>query len=492
MRSLILFGSSVVCAGALAACSGGGGGSSLPTAAGQIAPVKAPSLGTATPSAAPTASGAMTPGPIGSTPVGSTPIPVGASPTPIASTPTPAGSTPTPVAVSSPTPIPTRTPAGASPTPIPVPSATAAPTATPTHAPTATPSARPTVTPTPMPTATTGGAHLVATSCVYFASNPMCKPLPARPAVAANSASWAAVLFQSGKDHFAGFDVTQNTNDTNDGAEPVAMMTSSNVLGATTFDCDKESYSKYTCDTKVQMQNRTVNFPSGMHLQGGSDHHESWEDSVHGMEVDTWLSDRLTGTGSDNVGGAGECAWGSDGTGCSGSTATDIATSLGNIVAEDIVTAELDPVHGSLPYAISVSAVCADTSFVYPATSSDGANTNGSSACAGHTASGQRPPEGSRWFIALHDADINATSNAPYVKVILRTMDEDHYGGLITDTNWSGAPGLSPQARWGTYAEWQPILTEAGLPASGNQNVPITTNGIDLSKVVTFCSNGTC
>jgi hypothetical protein len=123
---------------------------------------------------------------------------------------------------------------------------------------------------------------------------------------------------------------------------------------------------------------------------------------------------------------------------------------------------------------------------VYPATFSDGGNTDATPACKGALGANGRPPEGTRFFLDMSDADVNATSNAPYVKVVLRTLDREHYGGTITDTNWSGAPGLAfgfLREGWSALARERPLFT---------RDLPITTNGIDLATKLRFCTNGTC
>ena len=224
-------------------------------------------------------------------------------------------------------------------------------------------------------------------------------------------------------------------------------------------------------------------------LKGGGDHHLLWDDFADNGEVDLWDADQPGNGSTLHVGGGGFCQWGTDGTGCSGSTATQIDTSLGGVDAALLQAAESDP-HGTLPYALAVAGLCNDPTFVYPAKASDGSNSDGAPACSGHTGPGQRPPEGTRWFLALHDADINATNNAPYVKVLLRTLDEDHYGATIVDTNWNYAPeGYQLQFNRGNYAF---AAAEAGIPYGADVGLPITTNGINLSTAVKFCSNGTC
>jgi hypothetical protein len=145
-----------------------------------------------------------------------------------------------------------------------------------------------------------------------------------------------------------------------------------------------------------------------------------------------------------------------------------------------------------LPHALSVGVLCddIDANFFYPATASDGTTSNSTPGCAGHLGTGQRPPGGTRWFLAMHDAAVNATSNLPWVKVILRTIDEDHYGGVVLGTVWYQAPeGISFEFQRGN---WAFAAAEAGVAYGTDVYLPITTNGIDLSKSIEFCTNGTC
>jgi hypothetical protein len=281
-------------------------------------------------------------------------------------------------------------------------------------------------------------------------------------------------------------------DDPSDGSEPLEELAPGQATIPQKISCTAASWSAYVCGIS-HLQGTTLNVPADMTPAGNSDHHYSYEDasaaSGTGGEYDFWLAKQPGASGASmTVGGAGFCKWGTDGTGCSASTATNIATSIGGVDATLLQAAESNP-NGTLGYAVSTSALCADPSFVYPANASDGANTNTSPACAGHTATGQRPPEGTRWYLNLTDDQINATSNAPYVKVILRTMDRQHYGGVIVDTTWSGAPGLSVQFHRGNYTF---AANEAGIGISTDMLIPITTNGIDLQSDIRFCSNGTC
>jgi len=277
--------------------------------------------------------------------------------------------------------------------------------------------------------------------------------------------------------------------DTFDGSEPTYVLPSGSGI-AHVLNCGGFSWSIWACE-RAHLQGATVFVPAESYPEGSSDRHLAWNDDANRREIDLFAASRpddRSGSPLD-VGAAGQCAYDGDGTNCSMSTATNIATSLGTIDPTLVAAAESDP-HGSLPYAISASALCADRSFVYPATASDGGNTDGFPACAGRTAPGMRPPEGVRFFLDLGDAQIDATTNAPYVKVILRTLDREHFGGVITDTNWYGATGLAFQfmrGGWTTIAR-----SEAGVTGNGDATLPITTDGIDVRSALTFCSNGTC
>lgn len=326
--------------------------------------------------------------------------------------------------------------------------------------------------------------------CSYFRANPMCVPLPIRKSVAANSVRWADVLFAEGHNGLGSIEITNDRDDADDASEPLFVRRSTTTSVGVNVVCDRFPWSANAC-AKSGMNGSIVRVPADVRAAPNSDHHVSIADTIRGGEVDFWEFPVGHPSSLAHVGGAGFCPYAGDGTGCSGSTATNIATSLGGIDPAIVSKMEKHS-HGILPYAISVSALCADPTWVFPATSSDGKNTDTSPACSGHTGPGERPPEGTRGFIDRSDLEIDATRNAPYVKVILRTMDREHLGFTITDTNWSGAPGLAPQYRTSSPIAWRFALREAGLGASGRVRLPITVDGLDLRSDVRFCSNGTC
>jgi len=346
-----------------------------------------------------------------------------------------------------------------------------------------------------IPDASSGAA---ASLCVHFASNPMCHALPASPSVSGSSGSWSAIEFGSGTDSFGDIQVSNAANpylDSYDDSYPIENEPLGSATIKQVVDCNNASWSYSIC-ASTGMNGKVVNVPADMIPEGSSDHHFSYNDHVDRGEVDFWDANGPSYSndgGTLHVGGAGFCAWGGTGTGCSGSTATNIDTALaGGIDAALTQAAEADSAHGHLPYALGATAVCADVSanFDYPATGSDGTNTNSTPACAGHLGTRARPPEGVRWFLAMHDADVNATDNVPFVKVLLRTMDEDHFGGTITDSNWSGtSAGLQLLFHRGNYAF---AAAEEGIYYGTDVGIPMTSRGIDLATAVRFCTNGTC
>jgi hypothetical protein len=253
--------------------------------------------------------------------------------------------------------------------------------------------------------------------------------------------------------------------------------------------CGGVAYSAYVCN-KFHMAGATVRVPAGAFPAGDSDHHLSIEDDAGKRELDFYgasMPSSQPGSPFDVL-AAGQCAYDGDGSDCSGSTATNIASSLGTIDPAIVRAVERDP-HGTLPYALATSLLCASAAWVYPASFSDGFNTDRTPACRDHLAPNARPPEGVRYFLDVSDAEIDATPNAAYDKVILRTLDREHFGGTVTDTNWAGAPGPALQS---SRDGWRPVFDEAGISPDTTGGLPITTDGIDLPNVFKFCSNGTC
>ncbi len=339
-------------------------------------------------------------------------------------------------------------------------------------------------------------ATAAATICAHFSRNPMCSPLPAHPKLAANSQIWSTAEFQQIQNGPLQY-LTISTalkpfSDPSDDSEPLDEFNPGDPYFTQKIICDQWPTGPKEC-ALTYMNYKVIEVPTKMEPEGAPDHHYSFDDYARNGEQDFWLAPMPNPhTGELHVGGAGFCTWGTDGTGCSGSTATNIATGLGRLDPTLIKDAERDKLHGHLPYAIATGALCADEStvFVYPAKQSDGSNTDTTPKCHAFLKPGMRPPEGARWFLALHDADIDAKPYVAWVKVVLRTLDEDHMGGLITDTGWALGSGMSP-----TYGrgDWSFAAYEMGIdPSKGDYELPFNVTGLEFEKNARFCDSGTC
>ncbi len=331
-------------------------------------------------------------------------------------------------------------------------------------------------------------------SCTHFVSNPACHALPAHPNVSPYSSAWASLEFQAGRAYIPSFNAKAGSHPFYDSADnsdpPLDELTSRGSSVPHTIACDLASWGAWAC-THYGIEGKVVNFPAGMEPSGNSDHHYSFSDDAARGEYDFWLVKQLPGGAGTTLhaGSGGFCSWSGDGTACSGSNATNIAGSLGSVSEADFARGEADAQHGSFGHAIALTALCSDPSYVYPANASDGANTNGFAACNGHTGSRQRPPEGTRLFLNLSDAQVDAMQLPAYAKTFWRTLDREHEGGFINDSGWSGGPGLSPAMRRDDFSAQ---AREAGVDPVPYARVPIGSGTIDFARDISFCANGSC
>jgi len=357
------------------------------------------------------------------------------------------------------------------------------------------PSPRPSSSAAPRPSASPISTSVPdESSCTHFVANPVCHQLPAHPNVSANSSAWASLEFQPGRNYIPSFNAKVGPHpfaDSSDSSDPpLDELTTGGASIPQVIDCDLSSWGRWACG-QSGIQGKTLNVPAAMQPAGNSDHHYSFNDDRARGEYDFWLVRNVPGSpGSTlHMGSGGFCDWSRDGTACSGSNATKIAGSLGSITEADFVRAESNPVHGSFGHAISFATLCADPSFVYPATASDGTNTNGSAACNGHTGAHERPPEGTRVYLDRSDEQVDAMNLPAYAKAWWRTLDREHEGGFIADTNWSGAPGLSPAFQRQDFSQQ---AREAGVNPVPYAKVPLGVGTIDMARDIKFCANGTC
>jgi hypothetical protein len=211
------------------------------------------------------------------------------------------------------------------------------------------------------------------------------------------------------------------------------------------------------------------------------DRHIGLIDVASGYEYDFWGTSWPPSGAMLSIAWGGKCSLSTTGYDACASTATSTALSLGIIRVKDLLWAAKND--GVLPYALQSATKCSD-GVIAPFASSDGT-------CSGGM------PEGSRVYLAMHDADVNATSVCPLGKAILRTIDEDHFGMFVTDTN-GGQDGFSIQAENDlTYTavglpgpwvvEFVPEAMAEGItfaPYDGDYYIQIPYPGIDFASTL--------
>lgn len=161
-----------------------------------------------------------------------------------------------------------------------------------------------------------------------------------------------------------------------------------------------------------------------------------------GREYDFYGTSWPPANGTVTIKWGGSCSLSGDGyDGCHG-TATSTPLSIGLIRVKDVMAALHDP-HGTLPYAIAIAIHCA-FGHIPPMLRSDG-----------HVPG--CPPEGARMYLDMTDDEVDATPSPLVSKVILRTIDRDHYGMIAEDTN-----GGEYDYTMATESDW--TYTSFGLP----------------------------
>jgi hypothetical protein len=168
--------------------------------------------------------------------------------------------------------------------------------------------------------------------------------------------------------------------------------------------------------------------------------------------------------------------------GCNGD-ATSTPMELGVLRPTDLMNA-VNAVHAgnanaTLSNAVAFALPCFQNLIVAPFVATDGT-------CTG------LPPEGTNMYLAVHDAAINALGLPIIPSIILRTMDEDHYGAYGTDTGGGSSNGTfqiqilmgGTYTTWGAANPWvtqiEPELAAEGYNTSActpgahcNINLPI-------------------
>jgi hypothetical protein len=185
--------------------------------------------------------------------------------------------------------------------------------------------------------------------------------------------------------------------------------------------------------------------PRALPEDGGREHadsHFAVIDEAERKEYDFWGTRWPPQNGQLTIAWGGVCSLDGDGyDGCS-ATATGTPLSLGIARVKDILAARSSP-HGTLPYAMAVAVRCANGR-AGPVIGSDGHEPG----C---------PPEGARLYLDMSDDEVDASQASPIAKVLLRTIDRDHYGMIVTDINGG-------QHIFSFQVESDLTYTTAGLP----------------------------
>ena len=190
-----------------------------------------------------------------------------------------------------------------------------------------------------------------------------------------------------------------------------------------------------------------IRIPDAARRAGGDDGHMTVV-QPDGWEYDFWrVGSKPRGGGTMTFSGGGRTRI--DGSGLdSGATAANFGNLAGIIRAQELAA-------GRINHALFIVVKCtargtsfgfgtkttSNGSMVYPAS-------HGASACSSD--SGDLPPAGARFALAMTDAQIEALSVPAWKKTILKALA--HYGGYVGDT---GGPGLAFQFESGsTYTSF--------------------------------------
>jgi hypothetical protein len=249
----------------------------------------------------------------------------------------------------------------------------------------------------------------------YFPRSVFRERIPANPAVDPNTALWLAQTGATlGRFQFA----ENNDGLSEDYTFPIYMESANDPnLVPVRVHCTEPWGHCVAEGAVVRVDPRALPEDGG---QPTKDSHFAVISEAEHKEYDFWGTQWPPQDGILAIRWGGACSLDGDATdGCTG-TATGLPLSLGVVRVKDLFAATQTQ-NGSLPYAIAVGVRCANGR-VFPAWRDDGHRPG----C---------PPEGARVFLDMSDQDVNASAAGALVKAMLRTIDRDHYGMVITDIN---------------------------------------------------------
>ena len=232
-----------------------------------------------------------------------------------------------------------------------------------------------------------------------------------------------------------------------------------------------------------------VPIPAKAKPASAGDGHMTVIDQTSGVEYDFWqVHSKPAGGGTLEISHGGKTLIGGDGLG-SNATAAHFGLAAGIIRGEEMLAGEIN-------HALFSQIKCSSGEAVYPAapgTSAAPCTTFGLS-------NKDAPPLGSRLWLAMSEAQINALAVPPWKKTILRAMA--NYGVIIGDTmNGNSSWGIQAESgasytSFGAKDPWDTVGEQAGAPPYSGGFVFDVDKGIDWGRylrVLDPCvSKGTC
>jgi hypothetical protein len=317
----------------------------------------------------------------------------------------------------------------------------------------------------------------------YFPSSPFLTRIPVPAPVNPNSAAWVANASAIGPFGIAGSLYAYDAPNWREIAFPIYLAHAGSDTPVRIHCTKRYGGDRVPCNIEgmtVYVDAREVPQNGGLPADHPADAHWALIDEAAGYEYDAWNTQWPPKDGVLTVGWGGRCSLAGNGftnasyqgphwnSGCVGTT-SGTPQSLGIVRAKDLLAAAKNG--GALPAALSLVYGCTGISKKL----ADPFLSGGDGHCAGAV------PEGTRMYLAMHDGDIDALGIAPIVAALLRTLDEDHFGGFIVDSADGPKPGFglnvesdSTYTAFGLPGPWKMFLDEAGREGLQTFRVPFS------------------
>jgi hypothetical protein len=308
---------------------------------------------------------------------------------------------------------------------------------------------------TPMPTGTTPGST----------TSPFNEEVGTKPEVLSNSKEMVAWLFGP-HDVESGQIAPKNISRPSGGPRPVVYASNTDPVVELT---PSESYSP--------LKGRKIRIPAKASVGETSDKHLTiilapTDAKVPGEAAELWQAEDQTGGTVKIVGGKLKFTGGNYGN-ITGSLIEGGADSANfDLAAGQIRGPELKA--GIVPHALYAVIHADKSSYVYPATGSDGSD-----------AEAAAPSNGQRFYLAYTDAEIEAFKFKPWKMALLKAIA--HYGFYVGDSgnttlsfDWEGSRMYIP---FGAPEPFETIGREQGVPREGGRYIFKLSEGVDWTRL---------